>query len=153
VADCRRIALEGSGDEDVLKTKAGIPAVPLGEGVLVELKAWRERTKFKASDDLLFPNRYGKFYGYRAMVKLKFAPWFVELQKKWASERRDEPLEAFTWHACGTLRFHAGSMLACPQDCPDLCGPFQPAGDNGQVRTSFPIRPAQSGHGRDCQQA
>jgi hypothetical protein len=71
------------GDEDVPKTKAGVRVIPLGDGVIRELKAWRERTTFKGQDDLVFSNRHGGFYDHRGMVKLKFDPLFVALQKKW----------------------------------------------------------------------
>ena len=33
------------------------------------------------------------------MVKRKFLPLFVALAAKWKEERRNEPLEVFTWHA------------------------------------------------------
>jgi integrase len=87
------------GDEDVPKTKAGMRTIPLGEGVLAELQAWRQRSKFGGQDDLVFPNRYGQFYGHRAMIKLKFAPLFLALEERWKLERRNEKPEVFTWHA------------------------------------------------------
>jgi len=79
--------------------RAGVRVIPLGDGVIRELKDWRERTKFKGQDDLVFPNRHGDFYDHRGMVKLKFDPLFVALQKKWLEERYNEPLETFPWHA------------------------------------------------------
>ena len=87
------------GEEDVPKTKAGVRVIPLGAGILRELRGWRGRTHFKGKDDLVFPNRRGGFYDHRGMVKLKFDPLFVLLQKKWLEERRNEPLEIFPWHA------------------------------------------------------
>ncbi len=43
------------GDEDVPKTRARKRTIPLGKGVLTALQGWRQRTKFKAQDDLVFP--------------------------------------------------------------------------------------------------
>jgi integrase len=87
------------GDEDVPKTRAGMRTIPLGEGVLLELQAWRQRSKYRALDDLVFPNRHGRFYNHRGMVKLKFAPLFAKLEQKWKEERRNDTVEVFPWHA------------------------------------------------------
>jgi hypothetical protein len=62
---------------------------------------------------LSFPNHYGRFYGHRAMIKLKCAPLLVESQKQWTLERRNEPLEALRGMRCGISRFLVGSMQAC----------------------------------------
>lgn len=47
----------------------------------------------------MFPNRYGGYINHRAMVKYFFEPLFKKLEEKWKAERRNEPLEVFTWHA------------------------------------------------------
>jgi integrase len=86
-------------DEDVPKTKAGRRTIPLGEGVLAFLKAWKLRTRFSKQDDLVFPNGLGSYFNHDDMVKRKFHPLFVKLAEHWKKERRNEPLEVFTWHA------------------------------------------------------
>lgn len=87
------------GNEEVPKTKAGIRTIPLGESVLSALQRWRGETPFPGKDDLVFPNRFGKYYNHTDMVKRKFLPLFARLEKKWKAERRNEPLEVFNWHA------------------------------------------------------
>lgn len=86
-------------NEDVPKTVAGIRTIPLGDAVLSELRAWRERTNFKDKDDLVFPNRRGGYYSHRALITWKFAPLFAKLAKLWSEQRRNEPIETFNWHA------------------------------------------------------
>ena len=65
------------GNEDVPKTKAGIRVIPLGESVLSALRRWRGETAFSGKDDLVFPNRFGKYYNHTDMVKRKFLPLFA----------------------------------------------------------------------------
>jgi integrase len=87
------------GVEDVPKTVAGKRTIPLGENVLLALKAWRLRSKFAKPDDLVFPNEFGRYRNHDDMVRDKLDPLFVRLAKKWKEEGRSEPLERFTWHA------------------------------------------------------
>ncbi len=87
------------GNEDVPKTKAGKRSIPLGEGVLAVLTAWRRRSSFSGKDDLVFPNQLGTYLNHDDMVKRKFLPLFAKLGEKWKQERYNEPLEAFPWHA------------------------------------------------------
>jgi integrase len=87
------------GTEDVPKTKAGLRSIPLGESVLAALLAWRRVTRFAGTDDLVFPNRLGSYDNHTDMVKRKFLPLFAKLAAIWKQERRNEPLEVFTWHA------------------------------------------------------
>jgi integrase len=87
------------GDEDVPKTLAGIRTIPLGEGVLSALGAWRARSKFSDKDALVFPNRHGRFMNHRGMIKWKLDPLFRKLAAKWIEQRRNEPLSTFPWHA------------------------------------------------------
>lgn len=87
------------GDEDVPKSIADVRTIPLGSGVLAELRAWRGRTKYPSAEDLVFPNRYGKFYNHDAMVLYRFDPLFEKLAELRQRERRNEALEVFSWHA------------------------------------------------------
>jgi len=87
------------GNEDVPKTKAGLRSIPLGESVVAGLLAWRRVTPFGGKDDLVFPNRLGSYDNHDDMVKRKFLPLFAKLEAIWKQERRNEPLEVFTWHA------------------------------------------------------
>jgi integrase len=87
------------GVEDVPKTKAGLRTIPLGEGVAAALVAWRQVTRFPGKDDLVFPNRLGSYDNHTDMVKRRFLPLFTKLAAIWEQERRNEPLEVFTWHA------------------------------------------------------
>lgn len=89
--------------------------IPLGDGVVRALTAWRERSKFKGQGDLIFPNWLGGFYDHRGMIKQKFDPLFAALRKRWDEMRRNEPLETFPGTRCGTSPFRAGSMRDCRQ--------------------------------------
>jgi integrase len=74
-------------------------SLSLGQGVLAALKEWRLRTSYKEKDDLVFPNRLGGYINHTDMVKRKFKPLFAKLAQRWKEERRNEPVEMFTWHA------------------------------------------------------
>jgi integrase len=87
------------GNEDVPKTNAGIRTIPLGQGVISALNVRRERTEYKKADDLIFPNKLGGYFNHTDMVKRKFMPLFAKLEERWKKERRNEPVEIFTWHA------------------------------------------------------
>jgi integrase len=87
------------GNEDVPKTKAGRRVIPLGEGILAALKAWRQISAYPEKDHLLFPNTVGGFLNHDDMVKRKFLPLFDKLAERWKKERINETLEVFAWHA------------------------------------------------------
>ena len=87
------------GNEDVPKTKAGRRVIPLGEGVLAALKAWRHVSPFPGKDDLVFPNQLGGYLNHDDMVKRRFLPLFAMLAECWKQERINETLETFAWHA------------------------------------------------------
>jgi integrase len=87
------------GTEDVPKTLAGIRTIPLGENVLLALKQWKLRSRFREQGDLVFPNTLGSYLNHDDMVKRKFYPLFERLTAKWKEERCNEPLELFNWHA------------------------------------------------------
>jgi integrase len=87
------------GNEDVPKTKAGMRTIPLGEGMLVRLRWWREATAFPGKDDLVFPNGLGTYNNHDDMVKRKYLPLFDKLQALRDAQQRNEPVEASTWHA------------------------------------------------------
>jgi integrase len=93
--------VDAYGDEDVTKTAAGMRNIPIGQGVVTVLKAWKLRSKFKKADQLVFPNKRGHFEGHDNMVKRQFNPLFDKL----AALHRADPLahpespERFNWHA------------------------------------------------------
>jgi integrase len=64
------------------------------------LKAWKLKSKFKASDDLIFPNGEGRHISHDNLVKRSFAPLFDGFE---AAHRADPtlppPPRRFTWHA------------------------------------------------------
>jgi integrase len=95
-------------DEDVTKTAAGMRTVPLGNPVVTMLKKWKLRTKFKKTDDLVFPNKRGGYVGHPNMVKRRFKPLFDLLDELHARNPRKYPkVERFTWH---TLRHYGISL-------------------------------------------
>ncbi len=60
--------------EDVTKTAAGMRTVPLSQQLVLLLKEWKLRAKFKKQDDLVFPNRRGWYTSHDNMIKRKFLP-------------------------------------------------------------------------------
>lgn len=62
------------GEEDVAKTTAGMRTVPLGAVVVTALKAWRLRSRFSRSEDLVFPGRRGGYEDHANMTKRRFKP-------------------------------------------------------------------------------
>jgi integrase len=92
--------VDAFGDEDVTKTAAGMRIVPLAQSVILTLKEWKLRTKYKKLGDLVFPNRDGSYTNHDNMVKRKFAPLFGLVAKKYQEEQRNSlPPERFNWHA------------------------------------------------------
>ena len=72
-------------DKDVPKTKAGLRTIPLGSGVLAALREWRERSWYYSKpDDLVFPNRAGRYQNHAAMMTWKFRPLFAKLEHRWS---------------------------------------------------------------------
>ena len=71
----REVAVETRVDrfkeEDTTKTEAGVRRVPIGEATLKMLKAWRLRSKFSKTDDLVFPNCKGGFVNHDNRIDLR----------------------------------------------------------------------------------
>ncbi|MBS0233477.1 MAG: site-specific integrase [Proteobacteria bacterium] len=86
------------GDEDVAKTAAGMRTVPLGSHIVVMLKAWKLRTKFKKPTDLIFPNRRGTYISHDNMVKRRFNPLFDKLAEKHKEDSSVPAVIRFNWH-------------------------------------------------------
>jgi integrase len=68
--------VDAYGDEDVTKTDAGTRAVPIGDAVLVELKAWKLRSPRSKPDDLVFANRVGKHVSHTNFLHRDWAELF-----------------------------------------------------------------------------
>ena len=83
--------VDAYGEEDVTKTAAGMRTIPLAQPLIVMLKEWKLRTKRKKPDDLVFPNKRGRYTGHDNMVKRKFLPLFDLLPKSIARTRRIIP--------------------------------------------------------------
>jgi integrase len=75
-------------DEGAPKSAAGIRTVPLSSQLIAMLKAWKIRSRFSKSDDLIFANRKGNFLGHDNLVKRRFLPLFDRLPT----------VERFNWH-------------------------------------------------------
>ncbi len=93
--------VDAHGSEDVTKTAAGMREIPLGADVVGLLKAWKLRSRFTKSNDLVFPNKRGKFTGHDNMVKRCFRPLFDTLAAKHDAEpdKHPPPPHYFNWHA------------------------------------------------------
>lgn len=93
--------VDSHGSEDVTKTVAGMREIPLGSEVVALLKAWKLRSRFVSPDDLIFPNRTGKFDNHDTMVKRRFRPLFAKLKELHAEKPKAHPKPPayFNWHA------------------------------------------------------
>jgi integrase len=85
--------VDAYGEEGAPKTSAGVRTVPISEQLVTMLKAWKLKTTFKRSDDLIFPNSEGKHIGHDNLVKRSFLPLFEKLEAVPSPPRR------FNWHA------------------------------------------------------
>ncbi|HLH89025.1 MAG TPA: site-specific integrase [Xanthobacteraceae bacterium] len=92
--------VDAYGDEDVTKTAAGMRTIPLSQPLVLMLKEWKLRAKFKKPDQLVFPNKRGWYTGHDNMIKRKFLPLFDELEKRHKQDPANNPEPArFNWHA------------------------------------------------------
>jgi integrase len=76
------------GDEGSPKSTAGVRTVPLSGQLVAMLKAWKLRSQFSKPDDLIFPNREGRYLGHDNLVKRRFLPLFDLLPR----------VARFNWH-------------------------------------------------------
>ena len=93
--------VDAYGEEGAPKSAAGVRTVPISDQLIVMLKAWKLRSKFKSPDDLIFPNREGNHIGHDNLVKRHFRPLFDKLE----AAHKDDPTNfpppplSFSWHA------------------------------------------------------
>jgi integrase len=75
------------GEESAPKSIAGVRTVPLSDQLMAMLKTWRLKSQFSKMDDLIFPNRNGRYVGHDNLIKRQFLPLFDELK-----------VNRFNWH-------------------------------------------------------
>jgi integrase len=80
--------VDAYGQEGTPKTIAGVRSVPLSDHLVALLKTWRLKSQFSKMDDLIFPNRYGRYIGHDNLIKRQFLPLFDELKD----------VNRFNWH-------------------------------------------------------
>jgi integrase len=113
--------VDAYGDEGPPKSHAGIRDVPLSSMLLRTLKEWRIQSKFSGDDDLIFPNRKGRYMGHDNLVKRRYKPTLVAAEVfniNWHSLRH---YAVSTWIDAGlapkTIQTFAGhSSLAVTMD-------------------------------------
>ena len=76
------------GDEGAPKSTASVRTVPLSGQLVAMLKAWKLKSKYSKSDDLIFPNREGHYLGHDNLIKRQFLPLFDVLPT----------IKRFNWH-------------------------------------------------------
>jgi integrase len=87
-------------EEGVPKSAAGIRTVPISSQLAAMLKAWKLKSKFKAPEDLIFPNGEGNHISHDNLVKRRFSPLFDSLEAaQRADPSRPAPPRRFNWHA------------------------------------------------------
>lgn len=97
-------------EEGVPKSAAGVRTVPISSQLTAMLKAWKLKSKFKAPDDLIFPNDDGNHTSHDNLVKRRFRPLFDSLEAAYRADRRDflRRPAALIGTLFGTLPYHAG---------------------------------------------
>lgn len=93
--------VDAYGEEDVTKTVAGMRTVPLSQQLIMILKEWKLRSRFAKPDDLVFPNKRGRYTGHDNMIKRKFLPLIAKLKTKCEEDpSKNPPVPThFNWHA------------------------------------------------------
>jgi integrase len=91
--------VDAYGEEGAPKSAAGVRTVPISNHLNTMLKAWKLKSKFKAPDDLIFPNSDGNYIGHDNLVKRHFHPLFNRIE----TAHRNDPTKLlprrFNWHA------------------------------------------------------
>jgi len=87
--------VDAYGEEGPPKSDAGTRQVPLSSMLLQSLKEWRLRSKFSGNDDLIFPNKKGRYMCHDNLVKRRYKPAQVAAE-----------VLGFNWHS---LRHYAVS--------------------------------------------
>jgi integrase len=87
-------------EEGAPKTAAGVRSVPISRQLTSTLKAWKLKSKFKAQEDLIFPNDEGNNISHDNLVKRRFGPLFDSLEiAHRADPTSPPPPRRFNWHA------------------------------------------------------
>jgi len=65
-----------------------VRTLPLSDQLIAMLKTWRLKSQFSKMDDLIFPNRNGRYVGHDNLIKRQFLPLFDEIKD----------VTRFNWH-------------------------------------------------------
>jgi integrase len=92
--------VDAYGEEGPPKSAAGVRTVPLAAQLVSDLKAWRLRSKFSNSSDLIFSNREGRYVGHDNLIKRHYLPLFDTLEAAHKNNPKDNPTppKRFNWH-------------------------------------------------------
>jgi hypothetical protein len=93
------------GDEGAPKSTAGVRTVPLSRHLAAMLTAWKLKSQFSKSDDLIFPNREGHHLGHDNLTSGSSCRCSICSRRSSAS----------VGMASDTSRYHAGSRQGSPQ--------------------------------------
>ena len=66
--------VDAYGEEGPPKSDAGLRDVPLSEMMLRSLKEWRLKSNYSDANDLIFPNKKGRFMCHDNMIKRRYKP-------------------------------------------------------------------------------
>jgi integrase len=87
-------------EEGLPKSAAGVRTVPISSQLTGMLKAWKLKSKFKAQDDLIFPNENGDHISHDNLIKRRLNPLFDRLEAAHrADPKHPAPPRRINWHA------------------------------------------------------
>jgi integrase len=88
-------------EEGVPKSAAGVRTVPISSQLTAMLKAWKLKSKFKAPEDLIFPNEEGNHTSHDNLVKRCVNPLCggLDAAHRLDPTRVSPPPRRFNWHA------------------------------------------------------
>lgn len=93
--------VDAYGEEGAPKSAAGVRTVPMSGQLIAMLKAWKLKSNFKKSGDLIFANGVGNHIGHDNVIKRRFLPLFDKLEAahKQNPANAPSPPRRFNWHA------------------------------------------------------
>ena len=106
-----------------------------------DAEAWKIKSQFSRSDDLIFPNREGQHLGHDNFIKRQFPPLFDLLPT----------VKRFNWRALRHFAVSCWIEAGLAPKTVQARWPCVAASRDGSIRALIPERRSPEGDGPDCQ--